>query len=70
MANLSPYAAAQMFNWLTGGPPLFAVVRHPRALREVLHNGPRSTSRLRCYTSVTEIQKNAIRCYRYFVTMS
>jgi DNA-binding NarL/FixJ family response regulator len=48
---------------------LFAVVRHPRALREVLHNGPRSSSRLRCYTSVTEIQKNAIRCYRYFATM-
>ena len=52
---------------------LFAVVRHPRALREV-----RTTALVRLpdyfVTLVTlpllKSRKNAIRCYRYFVTRS
>ena len=55
---------------------LFAVVRHPRALREVLQrpsfvfHPTLLRFRYRNYASVTEIQKKAIRCYRYFGTRS
>jgi hypothetical protein len=48
---------------------LFAVVRHPRALREV-----RTTALVRTASFVTlplqKSRKNAVRCYRYFATRS
>jgi DNA-binding CsgD family transcriptional regulator len=73
--KLEPYAAAQMLNCLTGGRAVVCCRPTSGRLTGGPHNGPRSSSRLlcyTCYTSVTEIQKKRnpqlqVFCYKVLI---